>query len=345
MMFTHNRKLMMSSQALELVKCLERAIEAQKMDIGELIKKPSNLLFDAAKSGKFEFLAELVRSYPDLVLLLDEQRQSIFHIAILHRHTNIFNLIYEIGFEKDILATYEDKEKNTMLHLAAKYPNPPSVSKLPGAALEMQQELLTFEEVEMMMQPSLREKKNVDGLTPRELFTIEHKNLLLSGEKWMKNTASSCMVIATLITTMVFSAAFTVPGGNNDKTGIPIRLMETSFHVFAISDTIALSSSSISILMFLSILTSGYTEMDFQRSLPLKLMVGLSALFISIIAMMITFSSTFFLVYHDKSNSMPILTFMFVSVPIALFVILQYPLLRDILYTTCRSRFLPTLAK
>ncbi|KAI9194861.1 hypothetical protein LWI28_009741 [Acer negundo] len=256
MKFIHNRELMMSSQALDLVKCIERAIEAQKMDIEELIKKPSNLLFDAAKSGKFEFLAELVRSYPYLVHLLDEQHRSIFHIAILHRHINIFNLIYEIGFDKELLATYEDKEKNTMLHLAAKYPNPPPISNLPGAALEMQQELLMFEEVEMMMQPSLRETKNADGQTPRELFTIEHKELLHNGENWMKNTASSCMVVATLIATVVFSAAFTVPGGNNDKTGIPIRMTETSFHVFAISDTIALSSSSISILMFLSILTS-----------------------------------------------------------------------------------------
>ncbi|KAK0607750.1 hypothetical protein LWI29_019931 [Acer saccharum] len=195
------------------------------------------------------------------------------------------------------------------------------------------------------MQPSLRETKNPEGRTPRELFTIEHKKLLHSGEKWMKNTANSCMVVATLIATEVFSAGFTVPSGNNEKTGIPLRLIETLFHIFAISDAIALSSSSISILIFLSILTSGYTEMDFKRSLPLKLMVGLWALFISIIAMMITFSSTFFLVYHDRSNSIPTVTFMFVSVPITLFVILQYPLLRDILYTTYRSRFLSTLAK
>ncbi|KAI9196619.1 hypothetical protein LWI28_025465 [Acer negundo] len=340
MNFTHNWELMMSGQALDLVKCLERAIEAQKMDVGELISKPSNLLFDAAKSGNFEFLAELVRSYPDLVHLLDEQERSIFHISILYRHTSIFNLIYEIGFNKELIATYVDTEKNTMLHLAAKYPDPPPVSGLPGAAMEMQQELLMFEEVEMIMQPSLRETKNAEGRTPQELFTIEHKKLLHNGEKWMKNTANSCMVVATLIATVVFSAAFSVPGGNNEKTGIPLHLIETPFHIFAISDAIALSFSSISILMFLSILTSGYTEMDFKRSLPLKLMVGLWALFISIIAMMITFSSTFFMIYNDRSNSIPIVTFMFVSVPITLFVILQYPLLRDILYTTFRSRFL-----
>ncbi|KAK1592792.1 hypothetical protein Q3G72_030447 [Acer saccharum] len=214
--FTHNRELI-SSPALELVKCLEGAIEEQNADIEELIITPSNLLFDAAKSGNFELLAELIRSYPDLVHLLDKQGRSIFHIAILHRHTNIFNLIYEIGFDKKLLATYEDDERNSMLHLAAKYLDPPPVSGLPGAALEMQQELLIFEEVEMMMQHSLRETKNSKGQTPRELFTIEHKKLLHSGEEWMKNTAKSCMVVATLIATVVFSAAFTVPGGNNEK--------------------------------------------------------------------------------------------------------------------------------
>ncbi|KAK1563016.1 hypothetical protein Q3G72_020851 [Acer saccharum] len=98
-----------------------------------------------AKSGNFELLADLVRSYHDLVHLLDEQERNIFHIAILHRHTDIFNLIYGIGFDKELLATYKDNEKNTMLHLAAKYTNPPQVSNLPGPALEMQQELLMFE--------------------------------------------------------------------------------------------------------------------------------------------------------------------------------------------------------
>ena len=108
------------SRLLELVKYLEGAIEEQKTNIEDLIRTPSNLLFDAAKLGNFEFLADLVRSYHDLVHLLDEQEWSIFHIVILHRHTDIFNMIYGIGFDKELLATYKDNEKNTMLHLAVK---------------------------------------------------------------------------------------------------------------------------------------------------------------------------------------------------------------------------------
>ncbi|KAL5765429.1 hypothetical protein ACOSP7_016046 [Xanthoceras sorbifolium] len=342
---TRNQELLASNKALELLKCLWGEMIQQCEDIRKLIRNPSNLLFDAVKSGNFQFLAELIRSYPSLVYELNEKKQSIFHSAILHRHIRIFNLIYEIGFEKELLVTYVDDEKNTMLHLAARYLDQPPVGGLSSAALAMQQELLIFKEVEKLMQPSLREAKNAEDLTPQELFAKEHKSLLQSGEKWMKKMASSCMLVATLITTVVFSVASTVPGGNQNQTGVPVLLRNNWFHIFAISDAIALSSSSFSILMFLSILTSGYEQTDFHKSLPQKLMIGLIALFISIISMMITFSSTFFLVYRDGSYSIPIATAIFVTVPISLFVLQQYPLMRDIVYLTYRSKFLSKLAK
>ncbi|KAJ0620589.1 putative PGG domain-containing protein [Helianthus annuus] len=72
---------------------------------------------------------------------------------------------------------------------------------------------IATKEVEKMIPPSYRERKNRDGLTPHELFTMEHKELVIQGEKWMKDTASQCMVVAALIATIVFAAAFTVPGG------------------------------------------------------------------------------------------------------------------------------------
>ncbi|KAK3189934.1 hypothetical protein Dsin_029495 [Dipteronia sinensis] len=162
-----NPKLMIPSPALELLKCLlEEAIRQKgnndiesvtkypipqngKDYIISLIGYPSNLLFDAAKSGNSQLLNELIRSYPFLVHELDENSRSIFHVAILHRHISTFNLIYEMGFDKELLTTFVDVDKNTMLHLAAKYPYHSPVSGLSSAALEMQQELLLFEAVKM----------------------------------------------------------------------------------------------------------------------------------------------------------------------------------------------------
>ncbi|KAJ0087526.1 hypothetical protein Patl1_07173 [Pistacia atlantica] len=51
------------------------------------------------------------------------------------------------------------------------------------------------------------EAKNRDGKTPRALFSQEHQKLKDDGEKWMKDTANYCMVVALLITTMVFLSA------------------------------------------------------------------------------------------------------------------------------------------
>ena len=122
---------------------------------------------------------------------------------------------------------------------------------------------LLWQEVKKIMVPSDVEKKNNAGFTPRQLFTMEHKELLQKGESWMERTANNCMVVSTLITTGVFSAAFSLPGGDNDDTGSPNYLKKPAFLVFALSDTMALISSSTSILIFLSILISRYAEDDF----------------------------------------------------------------------------------
>lgn len=121
--------------------------------------------------------------------------------------------------------------------------------------------------------------RDSNGRTPRMLFMEEHAKLVKEGEKWMKNTASSSMLVATLITTVMFAAIFTVPGGSDNEKGTPIFLEATSFVIFAVSDALALFSSVTSILMFLSILTSRYAEEDFSRLLPQRLIVGLATLF------------------------------------------------------------------
>lgn len=105
------------------------------------------------------------------------------------------------------------------------------------------------------------------------MFTEEHKKLVEEGEKWMKKTASSCSVVTTVVITVVFAAAFTVPGGNNNG-GIPNFLHEQTFLIFAVPYALALFSSTTSLLTFLSILTSRYSEEDFLESLPKKLIMG-----------------------------------------------------------------------
>ncbi|WZZ87243.1 hypothetical protein YC2023_115822 [Brassica napus] len=249
--------------------------------VSELLRTPTRLLFDAASSGNVEFLVILIRAYPDLLWKVDEKNQSLFHIAALNRHESIFNIIYELGSIKDLIAAYKEvSTRNNMLHLVASLP--------PPGRLQIA--------VKKIVPHSYIKAKNSKGEVAQDLFTEKHKELRKEGEKWMKDTATSCMLVSTLIATVVFAAPFTVPGGINDTTGFPILKNKVWFNVFLLSDAVALFSSSISIVIFLSILTSRYAEDDFLVSLPSRLMLGLLALFVSINSMVISFSATLFLI-------------------------------------------------
>ncbi|KAL4270873.1 hypothetical protein AHAS_AhasUnG0046600 [Arachis hypogaea] len=334
----------------QLVKKLWSKILNEESSMREIFETPRvlfQLLFAPVEVGNFGFLSEILSAYPDLIWTTDETNQTIIHKAVMHRHASIFNLIHEIGPTKDIIVTMIDTQRNTLLHLAAKRAPPQRQLELvPGAAFQMCLELVWFKEVKKIMPPSFINSENSDGKTASELFSEEHKELRKDAESWMKSTAENCMLIATVIATGVFAAAITVPGGVDDKGGKPNYLGKTSwFLVFVISDATAFISSAASILIFLSILLSRFTENDFYKSLPLKLMCGLVALFCSITSMMVAFASAFFITYHHyASHLVPILVSIFASLPAILFLILQIPLWLEIIYSTicCKKLFKPS---
>ncbi|KAL2926835.1 Ankyrin repeat-containing protein ITN1 [Bienertia sinuspersici] len=328
-------------------KLWDEVIKQEDKKISNLIGSPWRLLFVAAKCGNVDFLTTLVRSYPDLIWKVDEDNRSIFHIAIINRHEEIFKLIYELGAIKDLIAVDKDGNGNNMLHLAAALAPSHRLNCVSGAALQMQRELLWFKAVEKVVSPEYAEAENNNHKTPHALFTEKHEGLRTKGEEWMKQTAQSCSVVATLIATVVFAAAFTLPGGTDDSTGTPLFVNRPLFIVFTICNALSLFSSSASILMFLSILTSRYAENDFLKSLPLKLMLGLAGLFISIATMMAAFTVTFFITFRDGVDWIPIPIALFAAVPVGLFALQQYPLLLDIYLSTYRSwsLFQPTKPK
>ena len=187
-----------------------------------------------------------------------------------------------------------------------------------------------------MMPPYLRERKNKDGQTPYELFSEQNQDIVSQGLKWMKDS----MVVATLIVTVAFAVAFTVPGGYNQEHGTPIFIHGCSFLVLVMADAISLFSSSTSLLVFLSILTSRHGQHDFLYSLPRKLMIGLATLSISVAAMMVTFSASFFVLYHKGLKWIPILITTFSTMPVIIFAVLQFPLLEDLFRSMYDSRYL-----
>ncbi|GMP36906.1 hypothetical protein CsSME_00008852 [Camellia sinensis var. sinensis] len=311
------------NQALQLVKylCEEvRSLEDLKA-YRSLAKRP---LLVAAKLGIHEIIEEIVNSFPRAILAKDSENRNIFQLAVIKRHQNVFNLLYQMGEFKQYFTRLEDHNGNTLLHLVGNQAPIEKLNVVPGAALQMQRELQWFKEVEKSVNPSYIEKQNDDGETPSTVFTNEHMDLVVEGEKWMKNRATSCTIAATLITAIVFTAAIIVP----------IFSTEKAITVFVVSDAIALFMSTTSLLIFLSILTSRYAEDDFLYVLPHRLIIGLVTLFLSIITMIVAFSSTLCLMLGDKNSWLLSLVVTSACLPISSFMLLQFPLLVDLMSST-----------
>ncbi|KAJ4822630.1 hypothetical protein Tsubulata_026643, partial [Turnera subulata] len=313
------------------------AILCKEISTGEIleerVKEVENLLFSAAQNGTKEIIIEILEAYPDLINAKDSQRRNLIMTAIVFRQEKIFSLLLGRKYSKVAFRFDTDEYENNMLHLAGLPPPPQQLAKISGAALQMQRELQWFKEVESVMTKKHGLVPNSNDDTPRLLFTKTHKQLKGEGEKWMKETASSSTVVGALIITIMFTAAFTVPGGNVQETGLPLFRRNKTFLIFIISDAISLFSSSTSVLMFLGILTSRYAEDDFIKSLPTKLNIGLSSLFLSIVAMMISFCATLIIMLHGRlSVIIPVV--LLASVPIYLFAGLQFPLLLEIFKST-----------
>ncbi|GMP36842.1 hypothetical protein CsSME_00008829 [Camellia sinensis var. sinensis] len=321
------------NQALQLVKYLCEQVRSLE-DLKAYRSLARSPLLVAAKLGIHEIIEEIVNSLPRTILARDFENRNIFQLAVIKRHENVFNLLYQMGEYKQYITRLEDDNGNTLLHLVGNKAPIEKLNVVPGAALQMQRELQWFKEVEKFVNPSHIEKQNDDGETPSTVFTNKHMDLVVEGEKWMKNRATSCTIAATLITAIVFTAAIIVPGGNNNTSGLPIFSTEKAFIVFVVSDAIALFMSTTSLLIFLSILTSRYAEDDFLHVLPHRLIIGFVALFLSIIAMIVAFSSTLCLMLGDKNSWLLSLVVTSACLPISSFMLLQFPLLVDLMSST-----------
>ena len=153
-----------------------------------------------------------------------------------------------------------------------------------------------MQETEYFVLASRRTWPNHEKQTPHILFTKEHEKLKEAGEKWMKDTANACTIVATLIATIMFAAALTIPGEIEPASGKSLLSSKPSFMLFGVSNVISLFTSITSLLLFLSILTSRYNKEDFLYVLPKRLSLGLLSLFVSITFMLVAFSATLYLV-------------------------------------------------
>lgn len=138
--------------------------------------------------------------------------------------------------------------------------------------------------------------------TAEGLFSSANNELHHSTKEWLKRTTEGCSIVAVLIATVAFAAAYTIPGGPNQNTSLPVLLYQPFFVVFIATDVLSLTFALTAVVSFLSISTSPLRIENFKHSLPKKLILGFTFLFLSVSMMMIAFTATIVLMKHNKER-------------------------------------------
>ncbi|PSS06361.1 Ankyrin repeat-containing protein [Actinidia chinensis var. chinensis] len=285
----------------------------------------------AAKNGIKEMVEKILNAFPRAIDDTNADGKNIVLLAVETRQPHIYKLLLDRNVDNESVFRRVDNYGNSALHLAAKLGNyrPWLVS---GAALQMQWEYKWYEFVKNSMPLHFFIHRNKKGETPRHIFTDTHKDLVKSSGEWLTNTSQSCSVVAALIAGVGFATVSAVPGGlKDDNSGRPVLENKLPFDIFSIAALVALCSSVTALVIFLAILTSRYQEKDFLKVLPRRLLFGLSSIFVSICAMLVSFSAGHFFVLKDSLKYMALPVYAITCFPVTVFAMAQFPLYFDLI--------------
>ncbi|XP_026413223.1 uncharacterized protein LOC113309003 [Papaver somniferum] len=191
------------TEAVALVKhvvtCLNETIDKEQQR--KYFRPNSSILYTAIKYGTTEVVLECLRTFPFLCHNMN-LNLKINKAIIQERNVSIFNFMCK---QKEMAnrntgdrVTYVDSNGNTILHYAAMLAPPRQLYPVSGAAFQMQRELQWFKGVESIVLQEDRYLRNKQGHTAQFFFTGNHKDLMKEGEKWMKDTSGSCMLVGAL---------------------------------------------------------------------------------------------------------------------------------------------------
>ncbi|XLU71667.1 hypothetical protein S245_030720 [Arachis hypogaea] len=163
---------------------LRAACNAISLENEEEISKSrmSEAILMAAQRGNATFIVEALKAQFSLLWTWNKDERRIFSVAVQYRQASIYNLLHGLTLKPSFPSSY-DAYGNYMLHMAGKLAPPEQLNPIPGTLLQMQRELQWFKEVESITPPKVKEQLNSNNLTPRELFTKQHRDLVKEGEK------------------------------------------------------------------------------------------------------------------------------------------------------------------
>ncbi|GMY16824.1 isoform 4 of serine/threonine-protein phosphatase 6 regulatory ankyrin repeat subunit a [Fagus crenata] len=269
----------------------------------------------AAKNGITEMVEKTLVSYPVAMYDMDQDMKNIVLLAVEHKQPCVYELLLSLKKKnviKDSIFSEVDSDGNTALHLAAKKAdfNWP----VPGAAYQMQWEIKWYEYIKKTMRIRFLLLRNKNGKIPEEVFTETHEDLIKK---------------AGLFVTVTFSTSTNVPDGI-----IQENKHKLSAKFFAGSSYVSFYTSLIAVIMFLSILTSGCRERDFRHALPWKLLLGLTAFYMSIASTLVSFTTGHFFISRDQLKSVSSSSYVMACLLVTFFAMAVFPLYFHLAWAT-----------
>nr|XP_051228718.1 ankyrin repeat-containing protein At5g02620-like [Lolium perenne]XP_051228719.1 ankyrin repeat-containing protein At5g02620-like [Lolium perenne] len=230
----------------------------------EINSAGTSLLTDAAYRGQVAAARELLKHCPDAPYH-NAKGETLLHTAVLHDQEDFIEFVLRMPILRKLVNVQDNKGK-TALHYAVKKCIPTVVAALLShedvdatvldndglsAAWELlynmkKAKTLNWNEVIMLM--SKANPQEADSLhnlhmEAKKLTTDESRK---AAKSLTQTYTSNTSLVAILITTITFAAAFTLPGGYSSDAGsegLPIMSKKFAFQTFLIFDVLAMCSS------------------------------------------------------------------------------------------------------
>ncbi|CBI18768.3 unnamed protein product, partial [Vitis vinifera] len=215
--------------------------------------------------------------------------------------------------------------------------------KMQNPVFQLRNELLLFQRVKSDCKMHLTKPLNNNHQTAEELFAASNEKLHQEAKEWLMRTGENCTILSIFIATVAFAAAYTVPGGPNQETGIPILKGKPLFVVFIMADVISLTFALTSVGIFLSILTSTFPLQHFETYLLKKLTLGIKFMVFSVSMMAVAFGATIVLIMTHGWES--VFWYVIAFLPVPIFFLSYSPLRSAVLMrsTELVKNFVPIL--
>ncbi|KAL6222381.1 hypothetical protein ACLB2K_005773 [Fragaria x ananassa] len=230
----------------------------------------------AASKGHLDVMKQLISQCPDCCELVDKKSRNFLHCGILANEENsVVDFVLQDPWLSNILLNGKDDDGDTPLHYLASshlrvfcgaLPTDARVDKM--AFNKTNQNafdiLLQIKEDSFYTttQDHLKDKLKRNGVIPgcryvrdKEEVPVENKEKEKSSADKYSKLKDTHLVVATLIATVSFAAGFTMPGGyQSDKgsdQGFAILARSAAFQAFVLTNTIAMTLSSCSVILHL----------------------------------------------------------------------------------------------